>query len=223
MIRIKRWSFTWVQVAAHLLAWGLAAWLAVDAWTGNLTVNPIQAATQRTGKYALILLTLMLAITPLNALFGLKQALPARRTLGLYAFGFAVVHFLIFIWIDYGFNWEFLKADILNKLYILAGAGALTLLTLLAATSFKWWMKKLGKNWKRLHRFVYLAAPMVALHYAWARKGDLSSLQGDIVQPLLFGLAILFLLTFRLPPLRRGLARLRGSGYKNMVKENAKT
>lgn len=207
---MKRWSFTPLQITAHVLAWGLAIWLVVDAWSGNLTVNPIQAATQRTGKSALILLTLSLAMTPLNTLFGLRQALPARRPFGIYAFLFAAFHFAIFIWIDYGFQWEYIQAEILDKRYILVGASALLLLGLLAATSFKWWMKRLGKDWKRLHRLVYLAAPLVVLHYAWARKGDLSTLQGDIVQPLLFGLGIASLLVLRIPAVRRRAAGLRG-------------
>jgi sulfoxide reductase heme-binding subunit YedZ len=205
-----RFKFTPLQIFVHLLALGLVAWLAWDAWRGNLTVNPIQAATQRTGKYALVLLVLSLACTPLNTLFGFRQVIAVRRTLGLYAFLFAATHFTIFIWIDYGFNWEFLLADISNKLYIFVGLTALVILSLLAATSFKWWMKRLGKRWKALHRLVYLAAPLVVLHFAWARKGDIFRLQGDILQPLAFGVVVALLLLARLPALRRGAVRLRG-------------
>ena len=213
-LRIK---FTPLQILVHLLAWGLVAWLAWDAWTGNLTVNPIQAAEQRTGKYALVLLVLSLACTPLNTLFGLRKALTVRRTLGLYAFMFAAMHFVIFIGIDYGFDWEFLRLDISNKRYILVGATALTILTLLAATSFKWWMKRLGKRWKALHRLIYLAAPLVVLHYAWARKGDIFRLQGDILQPLAFGVVVALLLLARLPALRRRAVRLRAHLQKRLA------
>lgn len=206
-----------LQVLVHLLAWSLAAWLAWDAWTGNLTVNPIQAATQRTGKYALILLVLSLACTPLNTLFGWRQALTVRRTLGLYAFLFAAGHFAIFIWIDYGFNWEFIRLEIIDKRFILVGAAALTILTLLAATSFQWWMKRLGKRWKTLHRLVYLAAPLVVLHYAWARKGDLLRLQGDILQPLAFGLVVALLLLTRLPALRKQAVKWRSQLQKRLT------
>lgn len=214
MPRIK---LTPLQILVHLLAWGLAAWLAWDAWTGNLTVNPIQAATQRTGKYALVLLVLSLACTPLNTLFGLRQALTVRRALGLYAFMFAATHFAIFIWIDYGFEWEFIRAEIIDKRFILVGAAALTILTLLAATSFQWWMKRLGKRWKLLHRLVYLAAPLVVLHYAWARKGDLFRLQGDILQPLAFGVVVALLLLARLPALRKRAVKLRGQLQKRVA------
>ena len=206
----KRFRITPWQILVHVVVWGLVAWLAWDAWTGNLTVNPIQAATQRTGKYALVLLVLSLACTPLNTLFGLRQALTVRRLLGLYSFMFAALHFAIFIWIDYGFDWELIRLDLIDKRYILVGATALTILTLLAATSFQWWMKRLGKRWKALHRLVYLAAPLVVLHYSWARKGDIFRLQGDILQPLAFGVVVALLLLTRLPALRRGAVRLRG-------------
>ena len=214
---MPRLKLTPLQILVHLLAWGLAAWLAWDAWAGNLTVNPIQAATQRTGKYALVLLVLSLACTPLNTLFGFRQALTVRRLLGLYAFMFAATHFAIFIWIDYGFDWEFIRLEIIDKRFILVGATALTILTLLAATSFQWWMKRLGKRWKSLHRLVYLAAPLVVLHYAWARKGDLFRLQGDILQPLAFGVVVGLLLLARLPALRKRAVRLRGQLQKRVT------
>lgn len=218
MPRIK---LTPLQLLVHFLAWGLAAWLAWDAWMGNLTVNPIQAATQRTGKYALVLLVLSLACTPLNTLFGFRQALTVRRILGLYAFLFAATHFAIFIWIDYGFDWEFIRLEIIDKRYILVGATALAILSLLAVTSFQWWMKRLGKRWKSLHRLVYLAAPLVVLHYAWARKGDLFRLQGDILQPLAFGVVVGLLLLARLPALRKRAIKLRGRIQKRLAVETA--
>jgi sulfoxide reductase heme-binding subunit YedZ len=214
---MPRLKLTPLQILVHLFAWGLAAWLALDAWTGNLTVNPIQAAEQRTGKYALVLLVLSLACTPLNTLFGFRQAITVRRSLGLYAFLFAAAHFTVFIWLDYGFNWEFLRAEIIDKLFIIVGAVALIILTLLAATSFQWWMKRLGKRWKNLHKLVYLAAPLVVLHYAWARKGDIFRLQGDILQPLAFGIVVILLLLTRLPALRKRAVKLRGQLQKRLT------
>ncbi|MDI6696202.1 MAG: protein-methionine-sulfoxide reductase heme-binding subunit MsrQ [Anaerolineales bacterium] len=202
-------KFTKLQILAHSAAWLLAGWLIWDAWAGNLSVNPIQAATQRTGKYALIFLIASLACTPLNTLLGIRQALSARRALGIYAFLFAAAHFAIFIWIDYGFQWEFIRLEILDKKYILAGAATLSILTPLAATSFRWWKKKLGKRWKRLHQLVYLAAPLAILHYSWAKKGDLFRLQGDILQPLSFGMVVTLLLVMRIPVVRRSASRLR--------------
>jgi len=198
-----------LQILVHGAAWGLVAWLLWDYFTGNLTFNPIQAATLRTGKYALILLVLSLACTPLNTIFGFRQALKLRRALGLYAFMFVAIHFAIFIGVDYAFNWEFIRLEVLDKRFVVVGFSAGLILSALALTSFRWWMKRLGKNWKRLHKLVYLAGIMVIVHYAWAKKGDLLSLQGDVIQPLIFGLIILLLLLLRIPVVRRFISNLR--------------
>src|SRR4030067_1955933 len=105
---MRKLEIPYFKTAIHVLAWTLLGWLVWDYYSGNLTVNPLQAATQRTGKYALILLVASLACTPLNTLFGWKMSLKFRRMLGLYAFMFAVIHMLIFVGLDYGFNWNFL-------------------------------------------------------------------------------------------------------------------
>jgi methionine sulfoxide reductase heme-binding subunit len=196
-----------LRYAAHAAAWGLLAWL---VWSFlHDPINPIQATTQRSGYYALIFLVLSLAATPLNTWFGFRPALKVRRTLGLFAFMFAGLHFLIFSVLDYGLDWSLLRGAIFEKPYILVGLTALTILLALAITSFKWWMKRLGKNWKRLHRLVYLAAPLVIVHYSWSIKGNILRLQGDILKPLTFGLVVALLLIARLPPVRRAASNLR--------------
>ena len=75
-------------------------------------------------------------------------------------------------------------------------------LTVMAATSFKYWQRKLKKNWKRLHRSIYVIAPLVVIHYAWAKKGDLFSLQGDIVRPLIYAVIVTLLLVLRVKPVK---------------------
>jgi sulfoxide reductase heme-binding subunit YedZ len=202
-------KYTPLQIAVHVGAWLPLAWLAWAALTNNLTVNPIQAATQHLGKDALVLLLLALSCTPLNTVFGFRHALKVRRTLGLYTFLYAGLHLLILIGLDYGFALDLVWGDLAEKPYIIVGASTLLILSLLAITSFKWWMKRLGKNWKRLHRLIYLAAPLAILHYAWAKKGDLFSLRGDILQPLLFGLLVVLLLLLRLPAVSRRVVRVR--------------
>ncbi|MBP1703136.1 MAG: putative rane protein [Chloroflexi bacterium] len=197
----------WLRLTVHALAWGLLVWL---VWSFiNDPINPIQATTKRSGYIALVFLVLSLAATPTNTLFGFRQAITVRRTLGLFAFMFAGVHFLIFSVLDYGLDWSLLRGAIFEKPFVLVGLTALTILLTLAVTSFKWWMKRLGKNWKRLHRLVYLAAPLVVVHYSWSVKGDVLRLQGDILQPLAFGLAVALLLIARLPPVRRTATHLR--------------
>lgn len=198
------------QIAVHVAAWAPLTWL-IWAWFSNrLTINPIQAATQRSGQFAIILLLLSLACTPLNSLFGFRAALKVRRALGLYSFLYAAIHFTIFLALDYQFDWRLIGQTILEKRFILVGATALLILAALAATSFDWFKKRMGKRWKTLHRLVYLAGGLVILHFAWARKGNLFSLQGDITLPLFAGSILAMLLILRLPPVRRKLRNFPG-------------
>jgi sulfoxide reductase heme-binding subunit YedZ len=210
-------KITPLQFVVHSAAFLLSAWVIWDLFFNTLNINPIQTAMQHSGKIALIFLTLSLACTPLNILFGLRQTLKLRRTLGLFAFMFAAFHFSIFVGIDYAFNWSLLKIEFIEKRFVILGLTAGTILALLAITSFKWWQKKLGKNWKRLHKFVYLAAGLVIVHYTWAKKGDLFSLQGDILGPLAFGLVIVFLLVIRIPAIRKFVKSLRGRVKRRQI------
>jgi sulfoxide reductase heme-binding subunit YedZ len=206
---MKKLKFTPLQIAVHIGAWIPLIWLVWAYNAHRLTVNPIQNATQRTGKYALVLLVLSLACTPLNTLLGWKEVIKVRRPLGLYAFIYTAIHFLIFSGLDYAFNFILLFADVRSKAYFWVGVAAGVILLALAATSYRWAMKRLGKNWKSLHRLVYAAGVLVILHYAWAKKGDLFHLRGDIRGPLTYGLMVLLLLALRIPPIARGIKRLR--------------
>ncbi len=83
------------------------------------------------------------------------------------------------------------------------------MLLVLAATSFKYWMKRLGKNWSRLHKLVYVIGGVAVLHYALAVKGSLSTLSGNIVRPLVMGLLVIILLVLRITPIKLGIIALR--------------
>ncbi len=198
-----------LQKAVHVLAWLPLAALSCAYFTGNLTVNPIQAAQQRTGDTAIILLLLSLACTPLNTLFGMPRLLKLRRPLGLYAFFYAGLHLLIYTGWDYGFNFARASATLAEKRYLLAGLAALFILSLLALTSHNFWKVKMGKRWKKLHRLTYLAAGLAVLHVAWAVKGDVSRLRGDIWKPLAAGVVLALFLLARVPPVRKFLSVLR--------------
>lgn len=203
---LTRW-----QWLVHLTAWIPLILTAWDAYSGNLTINPIQAATQRTGQFAITLLVLSLACTPLNTLFGWRTALKLRRPLGLYAFMYAAIHLTIFLVVDYGLNWDLLKDVLFEKAYIIVGLSAFTILLALAATSFKYWQKRLGKNWKRLHQLVYAAGVLVVVHYFWAVKGDWLSLSGDILRPLLYAVVVTLLLLARINWVKGQVVKLRTS------------
>jgi sulfoxide reductase heme-binding subunit YedZ len=152
---------------------------------------------------------LSLACTPVNTLFGFRQVIGVRRALGLYAFMYAAIHVTIFTVLDYGLDWGLLLEAVLEKRFIFVGLAALLILLSLATTSFKWWQKRLGKNWKRLHRLIYVASGLVIVHYTWATKGDLLRLQGDIWQPLSFGAVVAILLVLRIPAIRRAITSFR--------------
>jgi sulfoxide reductase heme-binding subunit YedZ len=191
------------QVLVHIAALFPLAWLIFDAATGRLSVNPIQDVEQRTGKYALILLTLSLWCTPANILTGWSPVTRWRKPLGLYAFGYAVLHFFTFVGLDYSFNLHFLWADVAGKRYIFVGLTALLILLPLALTSTKGWQRRLGKAWRTLHRWVYAAAVLVIAHYVWAVKAD-------IREPLIWGVVIAAGFLIRLPAIRAAIIARRG-------------
>lgn len=192
----------WLKIVTHVGALLPLVVLIWDYYHNQLTFNPIQEATFRTGKYALVLLVLSLAVTPVNTLFGWRQLLPLRKWLGLYAFMYAAIHFLIFVWLDYGLNLALLQEAIFEKRYALVGFSAFLILLPLAITSTRGWMKRLGKNWKRLHRLVYLAGLLVVVHFVWLVKSD-------IREPLAYGAVIGLLLLLRLPVIRKNISKMR--------------
>lgn len=203
----KKISLSWLQLIVYGLAVIPGLWLIWDGLNANLTINPIQALTQRTGKYALFFLLLSLACTPITTILGTKEVTKVRRPLGLTAFLYASTHFFLFIGIDYAFNPRLLSEAILEKPYALVGLAAFLILTVLAITSFRWWMKNLGKVWKRIHRFVYLAGVLVVIHYFWVAKGDFFRLSGDILLPLLSAIILAMLFALRLPPVRKWFSK----------------
>lgn len=198
----RRFQFTKFQVAVHVGALFPLAWLIWDWTQGNLSFNPIQDITFRTGKSALIMLILSLACTPLNTVFGFRQALRVRRALGLYAFMYVGLHFLTFVGLDYGFDWTLLKEAIFEKRYALVGFTAFLILLPLAITSTKGWMRRLKRRWKRLHQLVYVAALLAIVHYVWLVKSD-------VRKPLAYGAVVVLLLIARLPAVRSSAADLR--------------
>jgi sulfoxide reductase heme-binding subunit YedZ len=202
-------KFPWLRIAVHIIGWLPLLMLILDFVAHKLTVNPIQAAEQRLGRTALYFLIASLAVTPVYIVTGWRNILPRRRALGMYAFFYASLHFLIFAGLDYGFDFQQIFDLITTKPFIIIGALAFLLLIPLAVTSFDYFIRHMKKTWKRLHWLIYPAALIVILHFAWARKGDLLHLQGNIIQPLLFGLLLIFLLVLRIPPVRRSVSGLR--------------
>jgi len=198
-----------LQLIVHIAGWYPLAQILIDYFTRNLSANPIQAIEQRTGINALTFLLFSLACTPLSSILGWKELTQRRKALGNYGFLYATLHLSTFVGLDYGFNLRAILRDVGTKWYIIIGLIAFLLLLPLALTSFKYWMKRLGKNWKRLHKLVYIISPLVAVHFLLSVKGDLTRLQGNIWQPVYYGSIALILLALRIPIVKKGLIMLR--------------
>jgi sulfoxide reductase heme-binding subunit YedZ len=193
---MKRANIAPLQIAAHVAALIPLTLLIWDFWQGNLGPDIIREATLRTGKAALILLVASLACSPINTLFKFKPALKLRRPLGLYSFMYASIHFAIFIGVDYFFDFALIKDALLEKRYALAGLAAGIILLALALTSTVGWQRRLKKNWKRLHKLVYVAGFLAALHFIWLVK------QG-VVEPWIWAFVIGLLLLLRYKPIKQ--------------------
>lgn len=168
-----------------------ALWLFAAALGDNLGANPIEAVTRSLGDWALRFLLLTLTLTPLRRLTGWRWLLGYRRMVGLYSFFYASLHLLSYIVLDQFFYWPEIWADIIKRPYITVGMTSFLLLIPLAITSTGGWMRRLGKNWQRLHRLVYLIAIGAVLHYYMLVKADTSA-------PLLYAAILLVLLLLRL-------------------------
>jgi sulfoxide reductase heme-binding subunit YedZ len=191
-----------LRLAYHAVGLFPLAWLLFDYWFGLLGPEPIRAMILRTGKAAIIMLTLSLAATPAGYLLRWKEASLVRRPLGLYAFMYVCFHFLIFVWLDYALILPLIVEEIVARRYALVGFAAFLLLIPLAVTSTKGWQKRLGKRWKTLHKVVYLIAVLAVVHYIWLVKNAYT-------QPLIFAAAVGLLLLLRVPAVKQVILRAR--------------
>lgn len=189
----------------RLGAWSLgltpAALLGRRVLDRGLGANPIEALILHFGLSGLLLLLATLAVTPLRRLTGLNALVKARRTLGLFAFLYITLHFLSYLVLDQFFAWGYIVEDIVERPFITVGFAAFLLLIPLAVTSTKGWIRRLGRNWSRLHRLVYPAAVLGLIHYYW-------NVRADELDPLVYGALLGALLLSRVP-FRRGRRRRR--------------
>jgi sulfoxide reductase heme-binding subunit YedZ len=166
--------------------------LAHGAAFGGLGPNPIEAITHGTGDWTLRFLLITLALTPLRVLTGWNGFARFRRMLGLFAFFYGCLHLLTYVWLDKFFSWTDIAHDIPRRPFIAAGFTAFVVLVPLAATSTAGMIRRLGgRNWKRLHRLIYLSAIAAVVHYWWLVKADVS-------RPLRYAAVLAVLLAVRL-------------------------
>ncbi len=191
----------WLRVAVHVGSVVPLAWLLWRIWQGLFLVDPIKQSEDATGKTAFILLILVLACTPASTVLGFKQAIRVRRTLGLYSFGYAALHFAIFLVFDYRLDLSQIVPALFTQRFVALGFVAGLILLALASTATKGWQKRLRMNWKRLHRLVYLAGVLVVFHYLFSIK--------DYRVPVRYGVVVALLLVLRIPFVRKAAARAR--------------
>ena len=189
----------WPKIIVNSLAFIPLAWLLVSWVTNHLGPNPIQRAQIFLGDTALIMLLISLAITPIIHITGYKKISRFKKTMGLQAFYYALIHVFVYIGIDYNFDFKFLFKEFLHLRYLWFGVPAFIILLVLALASFKIIKVKLAKLWKPINRFVYLAGALVVIHYLLVMKGGLSVFGATTIKPLIAGGILILLLIARLP------------------------
>jgi sulfoxide reductase heme-binding subunit YedZ len=196
-MRLREPGIVVAKTLVHAAALAPAAWLAVQLrselllGTGALGADPVAAVEHFLGLWALRLLLVTLAVTPLRQLTGLTVVLRFRRLLGLYAFAYATLHFAAYLVLDLRGYWTQIFEEIVERPYITVGFLAWLLLVPLAITSTRNAMRRLGRRWAQLHRLVYAAAVLAVLHFWWLVKSD-------IREPALYAAILALLLGWRL-------------------------
>lgn len=179
--------------ALALTPLAILAWQFWDVYSTNsdaLGADPVAEIEHRLGLWALRLLMLALAITPLRQLTGKPVFIRFRRMIGLYAFAYACLHFSAYLVLDLRGYWTQIFEEIAKRPYITVGFSAWLLLLPLAITSTKGWIRRLGRNWGRLHKLVYAAGVLAVLHFWWLVKSD-------IREPALYAAILAALLGWR--------------------------
>ena len=177
-----------VVFAACLIPLGLLVWRGLS---GGLTANPIEFVTHRTGDWALRLLLITLAVTPLRRLTGWNDLVRLRRMLGLFAFFYASLHVATYVVLDHFFAFDSMLEDLTERRFVTAGFTGFVLMIPLALTSTQAMVRRLGgRRWRALHRLAYVSACAGVVHYAWLVKADLRA-------PLLYGALLALLLAAR--------------------------
>ena len=184
-------AIRWIKPIVFLACLLPLARLGWKGYAGNLGANPIEVITHSTGDWILTFLLVTLAITPLRKLTRQLWLIRFRRMFGLFAFFYACLHFLTYIWLDKFFDLHEMVADIAKRRFITMGLTAFVLLIPLAITSTSGWIRRLGgRRWNLLHRLVYVSAVAGVVHYLWLVKAD-------IRKPLQYAAILFLLLAYR--------------------------
>ena len=173
-----------------LCLWPLAI-ISLNIYFDELGPEPIKKIMHHFGEWTLIFICLTLAMSPLKRFTHFSFWTKFRRMLGLYVFFYATLHLLVYVGLDYRFDWDPILNDVLKKKYIFIGFSAWLLLIPLTATSSQKMIKLLKHNWKKIHKLIYVIAVFGSLHYIWLSKTI-------FFKPLIYSLIILVLLALRI-------------------------
>lgn len=166
--------------------------------TQDLSVNPAEYLIRSSGLWAIIFLWLTLVVSPLRHLMAIPSLIRVRRPLGLFAFFYTFLHTVAWALWEQGLQLSAMWADILMRPFVAMGAIATVLMSLLACTSTKKSMQSLGRNWKRLHRSVYVIALLSIVHFYLVRSG-----KNDFNEVYVYAVILAVLLLMRLLKYRR--------------------
>ena len=177
--------------------------LIYDALLNQLTINPIREISIRTGRTAITILLFCLLWSPLKNLFGLISLLSIRRTSGLYAAFYALLHFANYIGWDYSFSWREIWSGIQHQPSLILGLTAFLLLIPLTVTSVQFFQKLLNNWWKRLHRLIYLIMLLEIFHF-------FLTVRANFFLPKIYLFSYLILMVLRIPYFAKLKIRLSG-------------
>ena len=178
-----------------------------DVYNKRVGANPLEFVTRTTGMLTLVFLMMTLAVSPVRQITGLNWLVKFRRMLGLFAFFYAFLHLVTYVWFDRFFNFRSVPTDVVSRPFITLGMLAFFLMVPLAITSTNKMVKRMGgKTWSMLHKVVYVAGIAGVLHFWLLVKSDTRL-------PLTFGFVLLLLLAHRLfvkfyPPVKPMPAKL---------------
>jgi sulfoxide reductase heme-binding subunit YedZ len=158
----------------------------------GLGADPTQVLTHWSGFTAVVVLLVSLAVTPVRRITGWNQLQKIRRMLGLWAFAYAAIHVFVYAYFDQVLALDFILEDVLERPFTLVGAASFLLLLPLAVTSTRGWIRRLGKNWTRLHWLVYPAAVLAVIHFELGQKTDFTAgpVTLAVVLAALFGIRV---------------------------------
>lgn len=179
-----------IKPAVFLVCLIPLALFSFDVISGELSADPVKDATLMTGDWTLRFLLITLLVTPIRRWTGWSRVLRLRRMLGLYAFFYAFLHFLVWFWLDRELQLGDVIEDILKRPYITVGFSAFVMLIPLAITSNKFSIRRLKQRWQKLHKLVYLIAGLGVLHFLWLVKAD-------VQEPVIYAVILIALLGIR--------------------------